>query len=179
MAKQASTVRQRQPSKQPTGVAEQQVREACSAVPYPPPGKGSTEYQLPPHRDSEVDSLSAVQATSPDDDADYKYHGLTPAVYYCWQYSGAVLALTSLAGIITDKYEEDDPWVTRRLIAYLLILLVALFAHESRPYKVQLPSKNLLLLGIMHTRIGALLLKLQGQPRPGFLSVHHLCLADS
>ena len=77
-----------------------------------------------------------LQASQPEEEGYARYYGLSPAGYYCWQYSGGVLALTSLVGLLTTTYEEEDPWVIKRLVGFLLLLLVALIAHESRPYKV-------------------------------------------
>lgn len=76
------------------------------------------------------------QVSQPEAEEDDRYHGLRPWVYYLWQYTGPVLALISIIGLCTSSYEDDDPTVVPRMVAYMVLLLVALVAHETRPYKV-------------------------------------------
>ncbi|KAK9865382.1 hypothetical protein WJX84_001458 [Apatococcus fuscideae] len=79
--------------------------------------------------------VTEAKVSQPEAEEDDRYHGLRPWVYYLWQYTGPVLALISIIGLCTSSYEDDDPTVVSRMVAYMVLLLVALVAHETRPYK--------------------------------------------
>lgn len=58
----------------------------------------------------------------------------TGALYYAHQYGGIVLGSAACAGSIAG-YDQGDPFMAYRLLAWMFVVLAALAIHETRPFR--------------------------------------------
>lgn len=56
------------------------------------------------------------------------------ALYYAHQYGGVVLGTVACVGSIVG-YDQEDPFMPYRLLAWMFVVLLALAIHETRPFR--------------------------------------------